>query len=266
MLLRGLVSCEKVLYITMKWSFSNALRNYLQAKVKVKVVCAKLTLARQLLFSLHRHFLFHKPQSQHTHIAKSPLSHRLKGSIESEPDLLETFKNDVMQRLSTLLSTLTGKINDNTATTIVRFALLAVDMDAEKLRSLVIMFYNLTAPSIECVAKLLVKLLELTPPSIQGTKTANSGEVLGATGLDLTCHFVLHECQYDFETTLTQVVWSPKPVVVADTLFSANHVTAGIIGKRILGTMADSDHLFVPQNFELFINTCLSCGPKLSLL
>jgi hypothetical protein len=248
MLLRRLVSCEKVLYITMKWSFSNALRNYLQAKVKVEVVCAKLTLARQLLFSLHRHFLFHKPQSQHTHIAKSPLSHRLKGSIESEPDLLETFKNDVMQRLSTLLSTLTGKINDNTATTIVRFALLAVDMDAEKLRSLVIMFYNLTAPSI------------------QGTKTANSGEVLGATGLDLTRHFVLHECQYDFETTLTQVVWSPKPVVVADTLFSANHVTTGIIGKRILGAMADSDHLFVPQNFELFINTCLSCGPKLSLL
>ena len=56
--------------------------------------------------------------------------------MEPELDPLETFKNDVMQRLS-MLSELISTIDDSTTTTVVRFEPLAVNMDAEKLRCLV---------------------------------------------------------------------------------------------------------------------------------
>ena len=58
----------------MQPSCSNVVKRCLQVKVKVKVkvkvVSAKSTQARQLLFCLHRHFLFHTPHSQHTNISE----------------------------------------------------------------------------------------------------------------------------------------------------------------------------------------------------
>lgn len=194
------------------------------------------------------------------------LSHRSKVNMEPESDVIKTFKDDVMQLLSTLLLKIDDTIDDRTATTIARFALLAVDMDAEKLGILVFMFYNLTTLNGQYVAKLLVKLLQLTPHNIQGNTTKCSGEVVVTQGLDLTRHFVLRECQYDFEAIVTNAIWSPRSIVVADNLFQAGHVTRNIMGKYILGRMATSDYLFVRPNFELFINTAFSCGPKLDAL
>lgn len=165
--------------------------------------------------------------------------------------------------IAPVLSTLTDAIDDETATTIIRFALLAVGKDAEKLKILVIVIYNSTTPSSKCVAKLLLKLLELTPLDIQANVTKTPGKVASLASFELNRSFLLDKCQTGFETTITKAVWSPKPIMVAVALFQARHMTRGIIGKKILGGMADSDHLFVPENFELFINTCFSCGPRL---
>jgi hypothetical protein len=238
-------------------------------KVKVKVGGAKSTLARQLLLSLHDHFLFQKPQSQHTHntymlTSLSRLSrYRSYSSMDIQYDDADAFEDGIAHTLSMLTDTLTDTIDDESATTIIRFALLAVGVDAKKLRTLIIMIYNSTTPSNECIAKLLVKLLDLTPSSIKGRITESSGEVVVSASLNLSRYIILREFQYDFENTIAQVVWSPKPIIVAATVFGADHVVKELIEERILDRMADSDHLFVPQNFELFVNTCLSYGPKL---
>jgi hypothetical protein len=162
--------------------------------------------------------------------------------MEPESDDADVFRAGI----ALVLSTLTDAIDDKTATTIIRFALLAVDMDVEKLKILVIMIYNSTTLSSKCVAKLLLKLLELTPLNIQANITKTSGKVVSLVAFELTRSFLLDECQPDFETTITKAVWSPKSIMVAAALFQADHITRWIIEKRILGGMADSDHLFVP--------------------
>ena len=83
---------------------------------------------------------------------------------------------------------------------------------------------------------------------------------------ELTRWSVLKECQPDFEATITNAVWSSKSIIVAAALFKAGYTPREIIEYHILDNMADSNHLFVPENFELFINTCFSCGPKLDAL
>jgi hypothetical protein len=182
--------------------------------------------------------------------------------MEPESDDAVAFRAGIER----VLSTLTDAIDDATATTIIRFALLAVNKDAEKLEILVITIYNSTTPSSKCIAKLLIKLLAFTPPSIQSNITKTSGNTVLSTGFEVTRFFLLGECQSDFEATITKAVWSPKPIMVTAALFQAGQVTLNIMGSYILGRMAYSDHLFAPENFELFINTCISCGPKLDAL
>lgn len=203
----------------MRPSCSNASKKCLQVKVKVKVyvVCAKLTLVRQLLFSLHCHFLFHEPQSQRNHTAKDHLPHRFEDSMDSQPAAgdVDVFRAGIAR----VLSTLTDAIDDETATTIIRFALLSVDMDVERLKILVIMIYNSTTLSSKCVVRLLMKLLQLTPPSLRANITNRSGKSVLLTTFRVTRSFLLQECQPDFEGTITKAVWSPKPIMVAAALF-----------------------------------------------
>ncbi|KAG9204339.1 hypothetical protein G6514_001413 [Epicoccum nigrum] len=164
--------------------------------------------------------------------------------MDPQYDDADAFKDGIAHTLSMPTDTLTDTIDDESATTIIRFALLAVDTDAKKLGILVNTICKSTAPSSKCVAKLPIKLLELTPPNIQENITKGS------------------DSSSDFDDTI-RFLWSPHPIIIAGTLFQAGCLTNEIIGKCILGRMADSDALFVHLNYELFINTCLSCGPKL---
>lgn len=179
--------------------------------------------------------------------------------MDSQSFAAVAFKDGIAR----VLSTLTDAIDDKTATMIIRFALSAVDKDAEKLKILVIMIYNSTTLSSECVAKLLVKLLDLTPPlDIQDYMTTEFGKLVLRTSLNMTEWLVLQECKSGFKATITQVNWSPKSLIVAEALYKAGYPTEYVFMRFIL-SMVESDHLFVPQNFELFVNTCLLCGPTL---
>jgi hypothetical protein len=168
--------------------------------------------------------------------------------------------------MARVLSTLTDAIDDATATTIIRFSLLAVDIYVERLKILIITIYNSTTLSSKCIAKLLLKLLELTPPYLEANVTRPSGEAILLAGFELTRWLLLQECQLDFEATITKAVWSPKPIIVTNAMFQAGHTKSGIVVEHIMNGMADSEHLFVYQNFELFIDTCFSCGLQLDAL
>jgi hypothetical protein len=96
--------------------------------------------------------------------------------------------------MARVLSTLTDAIDDATATTIIRFSLLAVDIYVERLKILIITIYNSTTLSSKCIAKLLLKLLELTPPYLEANVTRPSGEAILLAGFELTRWLLLQEC------------------------------------------------------------------------
>lgn len=160
-----------------------------------------------------------------------------------------------------LLSQLTDKTDDETATNIIRYALQAVGMSAEKLQLLIFHICTLPTASSTYLAALLVKLSAHVPDTIS-SRPNPSGKTL--KGMELVRHYVvsvLRPCLGGFRHSN---VWFANIIKILAELqqtkaFSSTDKTI----TDILEAMVTSEHLFTPQNIELFLKTCYQCGPML---
>jgi hypothetical protein len=160
-----------------------------------------------------------------------------------------------------LLSQLTDETDDETTTNIIRYALQAVGMSAQKLQLLIFHICTLPTASSTYSAALLVKLSAHIPDTIS-SRSNPSGETVKGMELVHYCVInVLRPCLGGFRQS---AVWFAKFIDILAKLqknreFSTTDTTIG----DILEAMVTSEHLFTPQNIELFLKTCYHCGPGL---
>lgn len=160
-----------------------------------------------------------------------------------------------------LFSSLTDDTDDETVTSIVRFALQSVGTDAKRLRVLVVDICNMPTASGTFVANLLLKLYKHVPKNISDI-TVRKPKML--RGKQLCRWLVLDELQHTFEDTIASFSWSDKMI---DILAALHQNPELFVSDAVVGSlprfMVDSEHLFVSGNFEIFVKACLTYGPKL---
>lgn len=160
-----------------------------------------------------------------------------------------------------LLSQLTDETDEETATNIIRYALQAVGMSAEKLQLLIFHICTLPTASSTYLAALLVKLSAHVPDAISSRPNQRGETFQGTHLVRHTVINVLRPCLGGFRQS---PVWFAKFIEILAELqktkeFSTTDTTIG----NILEALVTSEHLFTPQNIELFLKICYHCGPGL---
>jgi hypothetical protein len=160
-----------------------------------------------------------------------------------------------------LLSQLTDETDDETATNIIRYALQAVGMSVEKLQLLIFHICTLPTTSSAYSAALLVKLSAHVPVNISG-RPNQSGETL--KGMELIRHSVINVLRPCLGGFKQSTVWFAKFIeILAKLQKTREFSTTDTTVRDILEAMVTSEHLFTPQNIELFLKICYHCGPEL---
>lgn len=160
-----------------------------------------------------------------------------------------------------LIAALPDHIEDNAATSTIRYAMMAVGDDAEKLRILVNAIYDKETDHGDCIATLLVSLIRNIPGHISAYVGSKTPQKLVA-GSELARFLLLTRCQTEHEDTMQSGVWLTKSFFVTVGLYKLGCVTDRIIQHSLLA-MAESDNLFDAQNFAVFAKSIVECGPKL---
>lgn len=213
---------------------------------EVKSGRAKSTQSRSAS-SLLEYLLAPPPTIHLAHLRhfKSSTNSELATTI-TDPSSVEVFRYGTTQ----LIAALPDHIEDNAATSAIRYAMMAVGDDAKKLRILVNAIYYKETDHGDCIATLLVSLIRNTPELISAYVGSKTPQKL-VTGSELGRFLVLTRCQTEHEDTMQSGVWLTKSFFVTVRLNKFGCVTDRII-QHLLLAMAESENLFDVQNFEVF--------------